>query len=228
LNPIDLRGTAVQNGTSHFQVGKEDKNRAISYYGKIAKQYDKKVQVGLLKFLREREKRAVLSSAHLSPPAQTLIDVGCGGGFYSIAAKKKNFKVMSVDASPSMIEAIRDQVDEVQVADIETFSIDRQFDRVLCIGVLDFVLNPEKALLNVCRLVAQDGTLVLLVPRAGLFGWIYRLEKKFVGIRVNLFEENWIRRIVESQGLVLNHVSYPIPTNMVLAFHRPKSKAMSQ
>jgi SAM-dependent methyltransferase len=120
-----------------------------------------------------------------------------------------------------MVEALQGKVDETYISDIEALSIPQKFDRVLCLGVLDFVLNPEKSLSNLCQLIAPGGRLVLFVPRAGWAGWIYRLEKKQLGVRVNLYRPKWIQAQLEQHGLILREIQYPLPTNMVLAFDRP-------
>ncbi|NBU20283.1 methyltransferase domain-containing protein [bacterium] len=204
-----------------FRVDTEAKGKALAYYHLISKSYDQRVRFGILSWFRNREKTMILSLAKLQKPAKNLIDVGCGGGYYSIHAKALGLHVTSVDAAPGMVEALQGKVDETYISDIEALSIPQKFDRVLCLGVLDFVLNPEKSLSNLCQLIAPGGRLVLFVPRAGWAGWIYRLEKKQLGVRVNLYRPKWIQAQLEQHGLILREIQYPLPTNMVLAFDRP-------
>lgn len=204
-----------------FHVESHDKEKALAYYNNISTHYDQKVSLGILRWFREREKEDILSIANFQSSAKTLIDIGSGGGFYSFAAKKAGLHVKSVDAATGMVEMLRGKVDEVQVGDIETLQVDRQFDRVLCLGVLDFVLNPEQAIRTLCKLVAPGGRLILFVPRSNWAGWIYRLEKKHFGIKVNLFDLEWIQAHAEREGLSLKAVKFPLPTNMVIAFDRP-------
>lgn len=207
--------------SEEFQVNDQDKKRALNYYDQISRDYDRIVSIGFLKWFRNREKQAILSMADLSPPG-TLIDVGCGGGFYSIAAKKAGYQVTSVDVVPSMLEDLKGRVDQILWGDVETLKLNCQFDRVLCLGVLDFVVNPKQAILNLCQLVAPGGRLVLFVPRVSWASWIYRFEKRYSGIRVNLYKIEWIQKCVEKEGLKLKDMKFPLPTNMVLAFESPK------
>lgn len=217
-SPLLMSDRSVSEG---FQVNAQDKQRALDYYDHISGHYDQIVSIGFLKWFRNREKQAILSLADFHSPG-TLIDVGCGDGFYSIAAKKAGFQVTSVDAVPSMLEDLKDKVDQVLLADVENLKLDRQFDRVLCLGVLDFVVNPSQAIIHLCQLVAPGGRLVLFVPRVSWASWIYRFEKRQSGIRVNLYTVDWIQKRVEKEGLKLKGKKFPLPIHMVLAFDRPK------
>jgi uncharacterized membrane protein YbhN (UPF0104 family)/SAM-dependent methyltransferase len=213
----------AQLGKDGFCVGVIDKEKALAYYESKSSDYNHYVRQGVLGYFRNRERNAIFSLSQLNQTPGTLIDVGCGGGFYSIAATEAKYEVTAVDASPGMIESIRGKVAHTQVADLETLKIDSQYDRVLCLGVLDFVLKPETSIKNLCKMVAPDGRLIILVPRSSWAGWIYRLEKKFSKIRVNLYHPEWLKKQVENEGLHLIQIEYPLPTNMVLAFKRPSS-----
>lgn len=200
-----------------FQVTATDKSRAADYYESTAQHYNESVSKGPLRYLRDRERQAVLGFAAVSDPtSKTLIDVGCGGGFYALAAKKAGLRVCAVDIAPSMIEAIKDKVDHAYVSDLESIRTNETYDIVVCSGVLDFVLDPELALRNLSTLVAPAGRVVIQVPRAGFAGWIYRLEKRVLGIRVNLFSVDWFNEISAKCGLEVLDFTYPLPTNMVV------------
>lgn len=197
------------------------KARAIRHYDERAKQYDRIVSRGLLRHLRTRERTAVLHLAALDDPStRTVIDVGCGGGFYSRAAKRAGKWVHAVDAAPSMVERIGPHVDVAEVADIETFAPQRTYDVVICCGVLDFVARPETAFDNLCRLCAPDGRLVVLLPRAGAGSLLYRLEKCLHGLGVNIYRRDWLIQRARSRGLELTGAQQPLPFNMALLFEQ--------
>ncbi|MFN7683858.1 MAG: lysylphosphatidylglycerol synthase domain-containing protein [Oligoflexia bacterium] len=205
---------------SEFQVKPDDKFRAIAHYESLSQNYNSAVAKGPLKFLRLREQKAVFDLARLEDPsARTMIDVGCGGGLYALAAKKAGKHVTATDLSPGMIDRLKGKVDAAHVSDVESFSPGRTYDIVVCAGVLDFVLDPEAAFSNLCNLVARDrGRLVVLAPRQGVGGWIYRVEKKFVKVHVNLFDEAWFRKHAQAHGLKLVSTRRPLPSNQVLLF----------
>ncbi|MBI4403190.1 MAG: flippase-like domain-containing protein [Deltaproteobacteria bacterium] len=203
-----------------FRVEDHDKKKAIEYFEKVSQQYDETVSKGLLKMFRDKERNAVLELAALDQPGKWLLDVGCGAGLYSLEAKKAQMRVHAVDASAGMVKRLEGLVDEAGVADIETFEPVRLYDRVICAGVLDFVLHPELAFMNLCRSVAPGGRLVVLCPRKGPGGLFYRIEKFFFGIKINLFRRDWLANLAGQNGLKLTQYSHPLPTNMALLFER--------
>lgn len=205
-----------------FRVQAQDKKKALDYFERVSSDYDETVSKGILKIPRERERAAVLALAKLEGTGLSLIDVGCGAGFYSLLAKRAGFFVHSVDASEGMVKKLQGKVDQAEVADIEKLALPKQFDRVICAGVLDFVTQPEIAFTNLCRLVSPGGRLVVLCPRKGPGGIFYRIEKFFFGIRINLFSSKWLEQIARDQGLELVEKAHPLPTNMALLFQPRK------
>lgn len=197
----------------------ESKARAIRHYQERAERYDRIVSRGPLRHLRERERDAVLHLAALHDPSKrTVIDVGCGAGFYSRAAKRAGKWVHAVDAAPAMVARVEPHVDVAEVADIETFAPPRTYDVVICCGVLDFVARPDQAFDNLCRLCAPGGRLVVLLPRAGAGSLLYLLEKRLHGLGVNIYRRDWLIRLARRHGLELTAHRQPLPFNMALLF----------
>jgi 2-polyprenyl-3-methyl-5-hydroxy-6-metoxy-1,4-benzoquinol methylase len=221
---MDCFGVQKNMSENEFRVGEKDKDRAFSYYDQGAMHYNENVARGLLVHFRNRERNAILRFARLSESSgQKVIDVGCGGGFYSREAKRYQHHVSAVDFSPGMVDSVKSYVDAAWVADVETLSCKEKYDIVICSGVLDFVLNPEKAFANLVQLVSPKGRLVLQVPRSGLLGWIYRLEKKFAKMNVNLYSLDWFSVHAQKYGFQLVSYHYPLPYNMVLLFEKDHS-----
>jgi uncharacterized protein (TIRG00374 family) len=214
---FNWRGRRTQD---HFRVKAEDKQRAVAYYETLSLDYNSAVARGPLKALRQREQQAIFDLARFTDPAaQTVIDVGCGGGFYALAAKRAGKHVTVTDLSPGMIDRMKGKVDETHVSDVESFTPGRTYDIVICSGVLDFVLDPAKAFSNLCRLVnPSGGRLVILAPRQGWGGFLYRLEKKLVKVHVNLYEEKWFREQAAFHGLQITRQRRPLPGNQALLF----------
>ncbi len=206
--------------TRDFRVELADKLRAIDYFDGLSTRYDHAVNRGFLRWIRERERRHVLSLCALGEAGGSLIDVGCGSGFYSLVAKRAGYRVHSVDASPGMVMPLHDRVDEIEIADLDDLEPHATYDRVLCVGVLDFVVDPRRALGTLAALVGPGGRLILLAPRRGPGGWFYRLEKACFGIRVNLYRPAWIREVLEGEGLRLAGSCHPLPTNVAMVFAR--------
>jgi SAM-dependent methyltransferase len=203
-----------------FRVTIEDKLRALHYYESISQHYNRTVGAGLFQFLRWRERKAVLDFAKIDQMSGRMLDVGCGTGFYALKAAQSGMRVTAIDASKSMIKPLQGRVDRAIVADIERYPIEEEFDLVICAGVLDFVLYPDRTFRNLCRLVGPGGNLIILAAREGVFGNLYRAEKQMVGISVNLFPLSWFKHRARQEGLAFVGASYPLPTNLVAAFRR--------
>ncbi|WP_176064827.1 class I SAM-dependent methyltransferase [Anaeromyxobacter diazotrophicus] len=195
---------------------------AIRHYHERAVRYEERVSRGLLASLRWREREAVLRLADLASPARrTVVDVGCGGGFFARAAKRAGMWVHAVDAAAGMVELVRPDVDLAEVADLETFDPPRRYDLVICCGALEFVASPGEAVARLCRLCAPGGRLVLQVPRESAGGRCYRLQKRFEGLRTVLYRRDALVAEVAAHGLAPAGEAFPLPYNMVVAFDAP-------
>lgn len=198
------------------------KVRAVRHYDVRAPGYERLVSWGPLAALRRRERDAVLGLADLAGPARaTVIDVGCGGGFYARAAKRAGKWVHAIDAAPGMVQRVRPGVDLAEVADLETFAPGRRYDVVVCCGVLEFVADRAGALDRLCALCAPRARLVLQVPRAGAWSAPYRLEKWLAGLPVALYTRDELVAGAARRGFALAGEAYPLPYNMVIAFDAP-------
>ncbi len=195
------------------------KARAIASYHRRAPSYDALVSRGPLRWLRRREREAVLDLARLGDPrVRTVLDVGCGDGYDTRAAKRAAKTVHAVDAAPAMVERVRGVADRAIVADLDGLVLDGRYDVVLCCGVLEFVSHPDAAFARLCGLCAPGGRVVVLAPRGGPGGLLYRVEKRLAGLSVNLFPAAWLAERAGRHGLALAGIRRPLPTNHVLRF----------
>lgn len=200
-----------------FRVKTADKLRAVSHYEKSSGQYESDVKRGPLRFMRERERASVLRLLGPLCAGETFLDVGCGGGFYALEAMRAAMRVCAVDAAPGMVEKVSGKVDEAHVTDVETLQFSgRTFNRVVCAGVMDFVVNPDTAIENLMRQVGPEGVLVVLAPRRGLRGAYYQLEKRVVGLRINLFTTEWFEAAAQRSGFRVTSLELPLPHNLVV------------
>ncbi len=78
-----------------------------------------------------------------------VLDLGCGRGNLSIAAARQGSAVLSIDASPTAIQRIRDAASadrlpiRAEVADLSAYKIREDFDVIVCIGLLMFMTNND-------------------------------------------------------------------------------------
>lgn len=208
---------------TNFHVVAEDKIRALHFFQSQSHAYNRLVERGPLKSLRVRERQAVFDLAQFDDDSiASMIDVGCGGGVYALAAKEAGLRVTAVDVCLGMIDNLKGRVDQAFVGDVESFDLAATYDIVVCSGALDFVVSPESALRNLCHLVAPGGRLVIQAPRAALGGYLHALcIRVSFGFRVNLFTVGWLGQEVKRWGLQLTRYRTPLPFNLVALFSRP-------
>jgi ubiquinone/menaquinone biosynthesis C-methylase UbiE len=114
--------------------------------------------------------RRMSASRRGGAPASVL-DIGCGVGRWSLQLAQSGCSVTGVDISSRMIEIARNRAaatrDDCQflVANAAELDLGRQFDFILCVTVLQHILDPGTAHRAIARMAAHlapGGTLVLL------------------------------------------------------------------
>jgi SAM-dependent methyltransferase len=125
-------------------------------------------------------------------PGMEIVELGCGSGFYTIEVAKALQPagiVYAVDIQQEMLDKLRDRMEEAGVSNIIPVLADAEgqiplddgvADAVFSVTVLPEIPDPTKALLQVRRLLKDDGVFVnaelLLDPdfplRRTAIGWV--------------------------------------------------------
>lgn len=110
--------------------------------------------------------------------APSLLDVGCGYGFFSRQARARGFEVTAIEMSDHEATVAREiaGVDPLRIA-FEEFDCSKTFDAILMSQVLEHALDPDLWIQRSHRLLRPGGALAIAVPN---FGGIFRL---LLGIR---------------------------------------------
>lgn len=103
-------------------------------------------------------------------PAQKVLDVGTGPGFFSILLSRMGHRPQAVDASPGMVERAKRNVAEFgfpdvpimlsDASDLHAIDSDR-FDAVVCRDVVWTLPDPEKAYAEWFRVLKPGGRLIV-------------------------------------------------------------------
>jgi 2-polyprenyl-3-methyl-5-hydroxy-6-metoxy-1,4-benzoquinol methylase len=105
--------------------------------------------------------------------AMTVLDAGCGIGRWSRRLARRGATVTGVDLAPSMIEeanrrvaaeGLRDRC-RFRVGDVAELDLGRRFERVLCVTVLQHIVDADRFHAAIERLaahLADDGRLLVL------------------------------------------------------------------
>jgi FkbM family methyltransferase len=108
---------------------------------------------------REAALRPLLASLEQGANLRTVVDVGCGLGYFSALMKRLGFEVIALDGRPENVDEARRRYREVEfrVADAEDPSVRSlgEFDLVLCLGLLYHLENPFIAIRNLFDLTRK-------------------------------------------------------------------------
>jgi ubiquinone/menaquinone biosynthesis C-methylase UbiE len=125
------------------------------------------------RMLQRREMYVLdLVRRHFARGQGAVLDVGCGSGVYLVPLAELGFDVKGIDLSPGMLDACRERVAasqpskpvELKLGDIENIPFaSGSFRAVICIGVLGYLINDEKGIAELHRVLEKGGTLFISV-----------------------------------------------------------------
>ncbi|HZK18856.1 MAG TPA: class I SAM-dependent methyltransferase [Clostridia bacterium] len=143
-------------------------------YNHMANKYDRWYTTPKGRISHQIEKKAVY--AYLKPQkGQSLLDIGCGTGQYSLDLASMGLEVTGVDISRAMLDQARakaaDSVFPANFIEADAMNLpfpDESFDLVLSVTALEFVPDLPRALKEAFRVLKKGGRLVVgLIGRHG-------------------------------------------------------------
>jgi len=93
-----------------------------------------------------------------------LLDVGCGAAIVSKKMVERDFNVFGVDFSSEVIKIARQYCPEADFKKSYTYKLpfpDEMFDIVICLGVFQTIIEPEKALDEMTRVLKKGGVIII-------------------------------------------------------------------
>jgi len=164
----------------------------------------KKTVLSKLNFLTERD----------SEVETRYLDIGCGNGFISEQFVHK-YKVYGIDISHNALsEAEKKGIITQRVDKDELPFEDGFFDVVVCLDVLEHLLNPESMTKEVYRVLNKNGKFIVCVPNVlNIFNRIHFMCGEFVDVmdvahqtgelfseHVKMFSKNKLRLLLENNN----------------------------
>ncbi len=135
------------------------------------------------------------------PTSSVLLDIGCG----SSPILTKYPKGIGLDVNRNKLEFMGKKLEGNVFREMSATALgyyDNSIDYVLCIEVLEHLPNPEKALMEIGRVLKQDGKAVLATPDYSRKWWylaeMFTLYKKE---HVNKFTRHSLEEMCRQVGL---------------------------
>lgn len=117
---------------------------------------------------------ALLAGLLDARPGETLLDVGCGTGYFSRRfSREAGLMVTGIDIAPDMLDLARRKAPEIALARADATCLpfaDRAFDQVVAVTSLCFIADEGRALSEMTR-VARRRIVLGLLNRYSLLHW---------------------------------------------------------
>lgn len=164
--------------------------KSVRYYNERAQNYDKNRRHGLTHLFIPSEANNVLRYIREYSP-RSLLDFGCGSGYYAQLLTPLKLSYFGVDISSKMISVARKNGVSCCLGDIHDVKLRRKFDIVLISGALEFCYNPSIVLSNAFNHINPSGVIFLIFPRRNIFGLFYYFYHFFYGTRISLSRKSF-------------------------------------
>jgi ubiquinone/menaquinone biosynthesis C-methylase UbiE len=175
---------------------------------------------------RQREEGTELLLAALKvKPGQTVCDMGCGNGYYTLDLARmvgEKGKVLAVDIQPEMLSLLNQRAKQAGISNVEPILgtlIDPKLpeaavDQILCVDVYHEFSHPEHMLRAMHKSLAPGGRLVLVE---------FRLEDPDVPIKLlHKMSKKQILKELPPNGYKVVEQYDELPWQHVMFFERDK------
>ncbi len=98
-----------------------------------------------------------------------ILNRGCGSGYNSLILKEYGAEVYGIDLSHEMVKYTQSRGINAEVADLQNFSLNKKFNKILYAGSLEFCTILSDVFKNIINHLSENGIIVLVVSGC-LFG----------------------------------------------------------
>ncbi len=133
----------------------------------------------LVRYVEAKRVRWVINFLKLHED-ERLMEAGCGTG--NILETLRCREIIGVDLSPYLLaKAKQKNIPHLQLVNANVESLpfqDKSLGKIICSEVLEHVLDPQKLLVEVRRVLRDDGKLIISIPNEDMINFIKRTLKK--------------------------------------------------
>lgn len=151
--------------------------------------WDSELYVDYYEALRRDHARLILEELAALPGERTLLDIGCGYGFFVDEARRAGYQARGIDPGlPACVDPGLDgHVDRVGVLEFSQNGANGRYRVISMLGVLEHVPDPAPFLRQAGAIATPESVLVVSVPTTNVFSiyWLcfrlFRLTRGVVG-----------------------------------------------
>jgi 2-polyprenyl-3-methyl-5-hydroxy-6-metoxy-1,4-benzoquinol methylase len=121
--------------------------------------------------------RGKLSSGRVYPEffpiakEETVLNIGCGDGVQAVIYGGNFKKMTGIDISQDRLITARQLAQaygfnnfSAVCANVEEIPLDERHDKIIAIDIIEHVINPEKVMAEIYRLLKEEGSLLITFP----------------------------------------------------------------
>lgn len=143
--------------------------------------------------------------------AASVLEAGCGLGYFTYALKRGGYNVLGIDVSQEAIaKATRAYGDLYKTESVESFarSSGQAFDAVVLIEVIEHLENPIAAIEDALQLLSSGGCLVLTTPNRSYYGYDQVWSTDLPPVHLWWFSQDSIEALASRVGCVCEFVDF--------------------
>lgn len=147
---------------------------------------------GYTEFASRRKFEVIIDIIRKLNP-ENILDVGCGGGLFIEELQRYGYKITGIDISYNLLSKIKENKILLSAKVSGLPFKDKTFSCILCTEVLEHILDINKSLLELKRVLKPDGYLIITVPNLHCYDG---LEGATGIITESIKIINYIRKII--------------------------------
>lgn len=157
-----------------MELNSKERQKIYDRWHKELYQVNVEESIGRLRRLHEK------AIKHLSLDRVTklrILDLACGKGLFlkELRAYSSKLELYGIDISKVAVDQAKKIVDcNLQQSDAENLPFkDNFFDRIICLGGLEYFQDPVKGVQEASRVLNKDGITVFFVPNLMFLGYVW-------------------------------------------------------
>lgn len=173
--------------------------------------YDKGITRNPLQFIWHNLKFRSFKSLVGKNNYKKILDVGCAGGTMAAKVAKvfPDAEITGIDVYPPMIDYAKRKYPHMKflVADAHKLPFKPgSFDLVTCYETIEHVLQPDKVLKELKRVLKKDGTAIVAMDSGNLlfrsvwFFWEKTFGRAWQGAHIHPFHHTELEKLIKKEG----------------------------